>query len=108
MTGSLAGHPDRRQLEATETVFDTILVGKLIFVFLDLFRKPTKTYVGYAFGLVLGPCPGYPWALWTTKTVGGFAPEPLGPYFEGFTQNSTSDGGFASGPPSPRCSEKTL
>ena len=44
MTGFLAGHPDR-QLEATETFFETILVGKLMFVFFrplqGYLQKPT-------------------------------------------------------------------
>jgi hypothetical protein len=33
-------------------------------------NAPTKTHVGYAFGLVLGPCPGYLWALWDSKNCG--------------------------------------
>ena len=84
MAGSLSGHPDR-QLHTTETRFEIVFVGKLIFVvFRPLLGYLQKPMEGMHLGLFWGPVRGTPGPSGTTKTMGGFAPEPLGPYFEGF------------------------
>ena len=54
--------------------------------------SPLTTSLGYVqkpmegmhLGLFWGPVRGTPGPSGTAKTMGGFAPEPLGPYFEGF------------------------
>jgi hypothetical protein len=59
---------------------------------------------GMHVALFWGPVRGTLGPSGTTKTIGGFAPEQLGIYFEGFQKShktQESDGGFASGPPSP-------
>ena len=68
-----------------ETFFETTLFGKLIFVFFrplqGYLQKPTE---GMHLGLFWGPVRGTLGLSGTAKTVGGFVPEPRGPYFEGF------------------------
>ena len=84
MTGPRSGHPDR-QLGATETRFAIVCVGKLVFVVFKplqgYLRKPME---GMHLGLFWGPVRGTPGPSGTANTMGGFALEPLGPYFEGF------------------------